>query len=204
VIKARAAGFVKYAAEVSADRLLRDACKAFSRSCCRGTNASVALVLRRGALARFAIIICGGSSTSGDNRSVFNGGGVAIAHGSIGSGGTSSGSPNDVTGSSSDETWGTAGVDGAYLPPVDFLASRRAHRPRPAELTVVATAVPVVADSKEFFANVVADALLLFSMSFFVSERRVSVAAVTSDFRCIIGVLHFGHSARPLRARKLS
>jgi len=57
VIKVRTAGFVEYAAEVSADRLLRDDCKAFSRSCCRGTNASVALVLWRGALARVGIII---------------------------------------------------------------------------------------------------------------------------------------------------
>ena len=69
---------------------------------------------------------------------------------------------------------------------------------------MVATAMPVVANSKVFFGNLIADALLLFSMSFFVSERRVFVAAVTSDFRCIIGVLHFGHSVRLLRARKLS
>ena len=108
VLRVRAAGFVEYAAEVSADRLLRKDCKAFSRSCCQGTNASVALVLRRGALAMRAfpkgtITICGGRP-SGDNRSGVDGGGVAIVYGGIGSGGTSSESPNDVTGSASDET----------------------------------------------------------------------------------------------------
>ena len=70
-------------------------------------------------------------------------------------------------------------------------------------VVIVAAVLPVVAGSKVFFGNVVASALVLFFMPFFVSSRRISVAAITSDFRCIISVFYMGHSVRPFRARHL-